>query len=258
MVDPLDKKLAALTKEFESLMSATGNEKAKKSIINTTKMFKAIKESGGVVADLLTGFQNAGTAKDVFQSVVSDYATYLSDSFWGEILTSIDFDSITAIISDEMAPAMNDLGGAVGELLEGPVGDMLISGISFVADGLTAWAGVLTGNMSILEDLFSDVQWVVDLKNALQDSKDDNLTSWLQTKAGNQEYLDKYGIDPAAQSKKGTAGGVYSGQFDNLDYNLINNMLGLNPDLQEQLLEQSVRQNERLARLAGLLEDNFR
>ena len=257
MVDPLDVKFAALTAEFEKLTEAAGDQKAKKGVINTTKMFKAIKESGSVVADVLTAFQNAGSATDVFKSVVSDYAGYLSDSFWGEILTSIDFGSITTVISEKMAPAMSDLGEAVGEIFEGPVGDIITGGISFVADGLSAFAAVITGNTAALEDIFGNIPWLVEIKEDIVNARSEFKAQGIiagQTLAGGGSFQDVWD----ALTKPITDSPVTGMDFSNLDIDALNQMLGINPDTQDEILNQSILQNDRIMRMINILEDQTR
>lgn len=100
-----------------ALQSALGilkEPKVEKSLKQTEKMFKAIKESGTVVADVLGAFIGAGSAKDVFGDVVSSYADYLSDTFWGGVISGIDFASITSVMTDLIAPIMDELGDLIG------------------------------------------------------------------------------------------------------------------------------------------------
>ena len=246
MVDPLDVKFAALTAEFEKLTTAAGDQKAKKGVINTTKMFKAIKESGGVVADLLTAFQNAGTAKDVFQSVVSDYASYLSDAFWGEILTSIDFESITGVISDKLAPAFETIGESIGEIIES---EPVANAIDFFTDAIVRGLNLISGNWDALRD---------DLIAFQQEREETYVTPSLDYHE-QIAYEELYGIDfDALNLQAALAGEGGIADFATLDMDLIANMLGVNPDTQDQILEETRVQNDRIGRLVDLMEDQIR
>lgn len=250
MVDPLDVKFAALTAEFEKLIEAAGDQKAKKGVVNTTKMFKAIKASGSVVADLLTSFQNAGTATDVFKSVVSDYSTYLSDTFWGEILTAIDFETITALFVDTLGPALEGAAEALAGVIEtDTVQGAMIGFFNVLEAGLLGLEALFTGDTSKLEELAAE--WQAE------------GFSWWNTQAQEVTALGNFermfpDIDLDALGAQATAGGVYSGQFD-LDIDALNKMLGVDTqETQEQILEEMVGQNARIGRMISLLEDQSR
>lgn len=259
MVDPLDVKFAALTAEFEKLTAAAGDQKVKKGVINTTKMFKAIKESGGVVADVLTAFQSAGSATDVFKSVVSDYAGYLSDSFWGEILTSIDFGSITGIISEKLAPAFASLGEAVGGILESePIANAIDAGVGFISDGLSAFAAVLTGDMQALEDIFGNIPWLVELKDSIVTARGEFAAQGMlagQAAAAGGSLMDIWNaMNPEVITDSAVTGMDFSG----LDMDALGAMLGIAPDTQDQILEETRVQNDQIGRLIDIMEGDMR
>ena len=89
-------------------------------------MFKSIKDSGDQVSSVLEAFYNAGTASDVFSTVVSAYSGYLSDMFWGEILEAIDWESITTVITDVLGPIFEGFGTVIGGMIEdAPIGTTL-------------------------------------------------------------------------------------------------------------------------------------
>lgn len=144
---------------------AFANPKTQKGVVNTEKMFKAIKASGETVVSVLDAFVGAGAGKDLFKSVVTEYSNYLSLTFWGEIMKSIDWSAVNKVVTESLAPAFENIGEAIGNILETPVVSNAITDASnLLVFGLESIGALFTGDWTKVLDMAEDVQWLVDFR----------------------------------------------------------------------------------------------
>lgn len=88
-----------------------------------TSLFKTIKDNAEPIADVLDAFLSAGSASNVFKNVVDNFAGYLSNTFWGQVLTGIDFTTINTLMTEVLGPIFAQIGSYLGTAFaSAPVG----------------------------------------------------------------------------------------------------------------------------------------
>ena len=131
-------------------------------------------------------------------------------------------DTFKTEIESALAPLKNELMGMIN--------DVLAPFLPLIQDALTGVTTMTSRGIGFLEALFTGKldEFMRDLKLEMQDEVDawqvQRTEAFWSSDFGKRWFKHKYGMDLDALSAKGTAGGVYSGQFD-IDPETLEKML---------------------------------
>jgi len=184
----LTKTMDTASLPLKKVGDALGSSKTQKGIKESNKLFKTIKDGGSAIADILSGFLSAGSARDVFSQVATSWTSYLSDTFWGEILTGIDFEGLNTFFQEVLGPIFQKAGEILGTIVEAaPIGVQLGGAFgtligSFVGSPLIG--GIIGTGIGLIFETIN--QLLRPLTEEQQTTAEAGINDWL---------LEKFGID---------------------------------------------------------------
>jgi len=119
---------------------------------NLSKIAKGTWKAMGTAAkeiktatSLFAAFGSESLITKVYDKVIGNYTKYLSDTFWGEVVSGIDFDIVTTAITDILGPVFEEMGSWIGTAIEAaPIGTVVGASIGYLIRGPI---GALIGGM---------------------------------------------------------------------------------------------------------------
>ncbi|KKL17965.1 hypothetical protein LCGC14_2480250 [marine sediment metagenome] len=133
--DPYERKYdPVMFKAFDALRKVA--KTTWKAMGSTLKEIKAS-------TSLLAAFGSQSLIAKVFDKVITNWGSYLSNTLWGEVVSGIDFTIMTTVITDILGPIFAGVGGWIGDRIEeAPIGTSLGASIG-------ALIGSFAGNAAI-------------------------------------------------------------------------------------------------------------
>lgn len=130
------------TSGFMKVMNKTFDTIAKTKKATWKAMGTAVK-AVKTATDLLSVFGSTSLIAKVFDKVISNYTTYLSNIFWGEVVEGIDFDIMTTAITDVIGPIFQGIGEWIGDRIEeAPVGTVIGGSLGYLIGSFVGHPGI--------------------------------------------------------------------------------------------------------------------
>ena len=117
---------------------------------NLSKIAKGTWKAMGTAAkeiktatSLFAAFGSESLITKVFDKVIGNYTTYLSDTFWGEVVKGIDFDVVTTVITDILGPVFTAVGTWIGDKIEqAPIGTAIGGSLGYLIGSFVGHPGI--------------------------------------------------------------------------------------------------------------------